>query len=109
MINLKKLIVEAKQVKLHFRNVLPGGIEADEDIQFSVSVYNDRIIYIPKTSKDLDKIDSLNYTNRDSLGDLIAVIINRQFKEIELKYDDTYVGAGFGFVVDLEKILKKIK
>lgn len=108
MINLKALITESKNTKLHFRNVLPGGIEADEDVLFSVNAYNGRITLLPKSNKELDKLDRLGFSNRDSLGDLIAVILNRPLKDVELKYDDSYPGAGFGFIVDLEKLVKKL-
>ena len=63
---------------------------------------------VPKSNKELDKLDRLGYSNRDMLGDLIAVILNRPLKDVELKYDDSYPGAGYGFIVDLEKLVKKL-
>ena len=108
MINLKQLITEGKRIKLNFRNVLPGGIDASVDVEFQVNSYDGRLLILPKTSKDLDKLDTL-LLDREGIAIIIENRINDQFKEIEFKRDNTYQGAGYGFTVDLEKVVKKLK
>ena len=108
MIKLKNLISESKKLKLNFRNVLPGGIDASVDVEFSAIIVDDRFVFLPKTSKDLDKIDTLKLYKED-VAVLIENRINSQFKEVEFKYDKSYQGAGYGFNIDLNKILNKLK
>jgi hypothetical protein len=108
MIKLKQLISEGKKVKYNFRNVLPGGIDASVDVEFSAMVSDNRFIFLPKTSKDLDKIETLNL-DRSSIEILLENRINEKLKGIELVRDKTYQGAGYGFVIDLNKILNKLK
>lgn len=108
MINLKQLIVEGKKVKYEFRNVLPGGIDASVQVEFQVNSYDNKLVVLPKTSKDLDKINTLNLY-REDIGVLLENRINDSFKEVEFNYDKTYQGAGYGFVVNLENLVKKLK
>ena len=108
MIKLKALLTEGKVVKFNFRNVLPGGIDASVDVQFSINTFNDRIIALPKTSKDLDKLDTLNLY-REDIGVLLENDINRKFKEVEFEYDKSYQGAGYGFTINLDKLVRKLK
>ena len=63
MINLKQLLTEDKKVKIKFRKVLPGGKDASRDVEFSVYMWDGpRVIFLPKSSKDLDKLDELDFT-----------------------------------------------
>lgn len=109
MINLKQLLTEDKKVKIKFRKVLPGGKDASRDVEFSVYMWNGpRVIFLPKSSKDLDKLDELDLYKED-IAVLIENRVNSQFKEVEFKYDRRYHGAGYGFTINFEKILNKIK
>jgi tricorn protease-like protein len=108
MIKLKQLISEGKKVKYNFRNVLPGGIDASVDVEFSVMVYDNRFIFLPKTSKDLDKIETLNL-DRSAIEILLENRVNDKLKGIELTRDKTYQGAGYALILDLNQILNKLK
>lgn len=111
MIQLKQLLTEGnKIIKMNFRKVLPGGIDSSRNVEFSVFTWSEpaRFIFLPKTSKDLDKIDELNLRWED-VGVLIENRLNDQFKEVEFKHDRKYHGAGYGFVINYDKILNKIK
>ena len=108
MINLKQLITEGKVIKLPFRKVLPGGIDAGFEALFSVYAHDSRIALIPKSSKELDKLDTLDF-HREDIGVLIKNRLNDQFKEVKFNYDKNYQGAGYGFTIDMHSIIKKLK
>lgn len=92
----------------NFRNVKRGGVDASVDVEFSIHLSDSTFVFIPKSSKELDKIDTLPL-DKVEVGLLMENRINAQFKEIEFKLNKNYSGAGYGFSIDLDKILNRIK
>ena len=108
MINLKNLITEgSKKVTIPFRHVQKGGKEDDQKVDFSVHIHNHVITFLPKTSKDLDKINYLGHT-KDDMSVLIKNHVKRTSK-VELVPDTYYPGAGYGFNINYDKIISQIK
>lgn len=105
MIKLKSLLTEgSKNVKILI-NGNKGDI--DQNVAFSVYESDNVFVFLPKTSKDLDKIDLVNHDNVvDSLLSYLKKHTNLEFKW-DLGYNSR--GAGYGFKMDLDKILKKLK
>ena len=66
------------------------------------------LVCIPKSSKDLDKIDSLGSISKDDitkqLADFASKKTKQKFEPIEYRHKEQYTIA-----LDIEPILKKIK
>ena len=62
------------------------------------------IIFMAKTSKDLDKIQGMG----DTIKTAILEYANKQFREIQFVMDTDYEGAGYAIRIDLEPIIKKL-
>jgi len=101
MINLKELINEGtKNVKLLVRN----RTNTDELVQFSVYTTNDLFIFLPKSSKMLDILEEVDES-------VIAKSIEMYLKKrtnLVFDYNPTYIGAGYGFTLNFDKILTKL-
>ena len=111
MIQLKQLISEgaASKYVVDFRNVLPGGKEADVKVTFSVYTNNDRIIFMPASSKELDKLMALPiYKYSEDVAVIIAGHVNRKNK-LTFNVDTNYPGAGYAIKVDINDVVKGLK
>lgn len=66
------------------------------------------ISFIPKSSKDLDKIDQLGNTSKLDITKQIAKFAEKKTKIKFLPFD-RHEGAGFAILVDIDDIVKKLK
>jgi len=102
MINLKNLITEGnKNVKV----LIKGGKDGDTLVHFSVYTTNDLFVFLPKTSKMLDVLMPYNETD---IGKSIETYLKKH-TNLQFDYNPTYVGAGYGFTLNFDKILSKLK
>ena len=105
MINLKSLIAESsKNIKL-----LIKGKKGDpyQLVSFSVHESDGVFVLLPKSSKELDKLDLLDH---DEVVESLKTHLKRM-TDLEFKWDLNYNnhGAGYGFKLNYEYIIKKIK
>ena len=79
------------------------------DFIVNTTMYTD-LIFIAKTSKDLDVIDELKDTDAGDrpIREGIKQMIEKQLK-IDINHDWNYDGAGYGFNLDMYGIIKKLK
>jgi hypothetical protein len=70
--------------------------------------FGDLIVFLPKTSIDLDVIDGA-YLNTDDAAQDILKHLNKQFKEISFKHVPESPAAGYSFKIDQMKLVNKIK
>lgn len=103
MINLKNLITEGnKNVKVLIR----GGKEAgDTLVHFSVYTTNDLFVFLPKTHKMLDAL--IPYDESDTAKSIETYL--KLHTKLDFDYNPSYVGAGYGFTLNFDKILKQLK
>ena len=102
MINLKQLITEgSKSVKIYFK----VKESSTQNGAFSVFEYDGVFVFLPKTSKDLDKLELVEYNT------LVETLLDYLKKQTSLQFDwdPTYRGAGYGFNLNLNQILNKLK
>lgn len=104
MINLKSLITESsKNVKVLIKGAKG---ESDQSVQFLVSDHDNVFVFMAKTSKDLDKLDLVGLDDtHESLLKYLETKTNIKFK---WDYGYNKNGAGYGFKIDTESILKKL-
>jgi hypothetical protein len=90
------------------KSQLPSGYP--DFLVLSTSAYqNEPIIqFIPKKSKDLDILDTLGTTSRN---DITKQLVSFAEKKTKLKFKPfrNYEGAGYGIILDIEFIVKKLK
>jgi hypothetical protein len=102
-IKLKSLITEdSKNVKILIK--APKG-QKDEYVAFSVHEYDGVFVFLPKKSVELDKLELVEL---DDIVDSMLVYLTKMTK-LDFKWNSSYVGAGYGFSLDLYKILQKFK
>lgn len=65
------------------------------------------IAFIPKTSKDLDKIDSLGNTSKLDICKQLAIFAMKKTKMFFVPFED-YVGAGYAIKLDMTDLVKKL-
>ena len=105
MIKLKNILNENAQI------VFPHPADGTRVAQFSVSKGSTKdtrnlLIFMAKTSKDLDKYIELE--DKQIIENAIIEYANKQFREIKFVIDSNYPGAGFGIAIDLEPIAKTL-
>ena len=99
MINLKSLLTEnTKNVKISIKSV---------SVAFLIFIQGNTFVLLPKTSKDLDKLDLVIH---DDIADTLLKYLEKQTK-LNFKWSNSYnnYGAGYGFDLDLDKIMEKLK
>ncbi len=105
MIKLKSLITESgKNIKILIKG--KKG-EVDQLVTFAVHESDGVFVLLPKTSKELDKLD---LTEHDSSVETMKEYLKKS-TNIEFKWDLQYNsrGAGYGFKINYDKIINKIK
>jgi hypothetical protein len=105
MINLKSLITEStKNIK-----ILVKGKRGDIDqyVSFTVFVQSGVFVLLPKTSKDLDKLDLVNHD--DAVDSMIKYLKKNTKIDFQWSLHYNSVGAGYGFEIDYNKLLNQLK
>ena len=98
MIKLKDILNEA--------NVKVNNTTVKFTVIATPTSLNNMFRFIAASSKDLDILQDFS---SDDIRAAILKYANNQFREIKfipVKYDD---GAGYGFKIDLNTVLKKLK
>jgi len=104
MINLKSLLKEnTKNVKILIRNKVLG----DQNVSFLIFIQGSTFILLPKSSKDLDKLEPM--IHQDIVDGLLTYL--EKHTKLSFKWSISYNthGAGYGFDLDLDKIMEKLK
>ena len=70
--------------------------------------FGDLIVFVPKTSIDLDVIEGA-YLNTDDAAQDILEHLNKQFKEVSFIHVAESPAAGYSFKIDQMKLVNKIK
>ena len=70
--------------------------------------FGDLIVFLPKTSIDLDVIEGA-YLNTDDAAKDILKHLNKQFKEVSFKHVPESPAAGYSFKIEQMKLVNKIK
>jgi len=65
------------------------------------------VVFIPKTSKDLDKIDSLGNTSKLDICKQLAIFAMKKTKMFFMPFED-YEGAGYAIKLDMADLIKKL-
>lgn len=110
MIQLKTLLTEqVTNITVPFKGVKPGGLDGDISVNFTVHIapISGIISFMPKTSKDLDLIKSMGLHD-ESISILLRNHLKRKSKLV-IKIAPDYKGAGYGFRMDFDEVIKKIK
>lgn len=102
MIKLGKVLLEGKS-KLAYRS---------DVVEYITSYNNGKLVLIPKTSKDLDTIEliksKLGSKAEDEFIKLTKIRI-QQKTGIGFTYDTSHNGAGYGFKIDDNFLLKLVE
>ena len=105
----KRIGFSLNNIFIHMKVQFKIGSERVE-VKFLPVPYKDGgISLIAKSSKDLDKLESLIPSGVS--GDVIPKILQGQIEKklgIIVKWDARYQGAGFGFKIDMYKIVDKL-
>jgi hypothetical protein len=97
-----------KKVKMQF----PIGGNHKAVVIFTAIMRDDRLVLIPSTSQDADKVGdllkALDWEGQRS--DFYKFITNNLVNRtgLEFYYDNSYKGAGYGFKLNTDSILKKL-
>lgn len=85
---------------MNFRN--------EGDIEFMTQYDKGTLSLVPKSTKNLDKVDSIIQTLDEK--DFISLVVERLYKKTKLKWqrDTSYRGAGYGFKLDSKELLKQL-
>lgn len=67
------------------------------------------IVFMAKTSKDLDSIDNLGDTSKRDICKQLAIFAMKRMKPLKFVPFDNYEGAGYAIQVDMNFIAKKLK
>jgi len=103
MINLRQLITENTK---HVKILIKGNRgEVDQLVSFMIYVDSGTIVFLPKTSKDLDKLDLID---NEIVGDSLTNYLKKSIK-LDFKWDVSHnaTRAGYGFAFDYDKLLNK--
>jgi|TARA_R110002074_G_scaffold396035_2_gene584948 hypothetical protein len=98
MIKLQNILNEA--------NIKVNNVTANFRVIATPTSLNNMIRFIAASSKDLDILQDIS---KDEIREAILKYANKQFREIKflpVKYDE---GAGYGFKIDLNTVLKRLK
>lgn len=104
MINLKNLITEnTKTIKVLIKSRERG----DQNVSFLVFIQGDVFVFLPKSSKDLDKLEKVDH---DNIVDSILSYLKKHTK-LDFNWSVSYNqhGAGYGFEMDHNKIIGLLK
>lgn len=96
------------QIEEEKLNEVKSDIEVkNEKINFTIQNQLTSIIFVPSTSKDMDKLANSGLTQKG----IYDVLIDYCEKQTKLKFsrDNRYAGAGYGVKVELESLIDKIK
>ncbi len=66
------------------------------------------IVFMAKTSKDLDKIDKLGDTSKRDICKQLAIFAMKKLRPLKFVPFDNYEGAGYAIQVDMNFIAKKL-
>lgn len=104
MIKLKDLITENTKV---IKVLLKSRKQGDQNVSFLTFTQNEVFVFLPKSNKDLDKIDKLE---QDDVVDSILLYLKKHTK-IDFTWSLSYnrSGAGYGFEMDHNKIIGMLK
>lgn len=67
------------------------------------------IVFMAKTSKDLDAIDKLGDTSKKDICKQLAIFAMKKLKPFKFVPYDNYEGAGYAIKVDMDFIVRKLK
>lgn len=101
MIKLKQLLNEptlTESVKMN--------IGSSKGVTFSIYPNENRLVFIPKTSKDLDLIDNSNFND---IEEILVSYCERMLKGFKFSEDLLYAGAGYSVKLDMDSVIKKLK
>lgn len=104
MIKLKELITEnTKTIKVLVKNKNLG----DQNISFLVFIQSEVFVFLPKSSKDLDKI--INVEHENVIDSIISYL--KKHTKLDFEWSTSYnsSGAGYGFEMNHNKILGMLK
>ena len=91
-------------------DIKAGGQKYSVDFRILASQKNTHFTAIPKSSKDLDELQTAiinRGVNDDMIGIIIAKALEKKLKlPIDVEYG--YKGSGYGFIFDLYSIAKKL-
>lgn len=102
MISLKSLLTEGKRVNIPITG---------EKITFTMMIGRDgRVIFLPSSSAELDKIDGMRseWGSSDAINNEIKLYLEKQLK-VPFEHDRDYPGSGYAFTIDLDKLISKLK
>lgn len=99
MIKLKNLLKE-ESIKIDIKNI--------KDVNFGIHSNGITIIFIPKTSKDVDKLDELGFTQYQ-IQDILVEYCKKKLRGFEFDRSISYKGAGFGVDLDMDSLIKKLR
>ena len=98
MIKLKSLLKE-DSVKVNENKL--------KDVEFNVFSKDFTIIFIPKTSKDLDIIDGAGLSDSEVQKSLVE-FCEKKIRGFKFDRSISYRGAGYGIDLDMDSLVKKL-
>lgn len=101
---LTQLSESTKNIKINLTSKSAGSSPVNFLIYSSSNDGN--LVFLAKTSKDLDIIEDLDLST-DEIIDQLVELLTRKTK-VPFIGDYDYNGAGYSAKIDIEKILKKI-
>lgn len=106
---LKDLLKEGKVVLTSTDRNSHSPSEYPEFRVMTPSAGGNTIVFMAKTSKDLDAIDNLGDTSKRDICKQIAIFAMKRMKPLKFVPFDNYEGAGYAIQVDMNFIVKKLK
>ena len=103
ILNEGKVLVQSKDKKSDSPSEYP-----EFKVMIPVSGGN-TIVFMAKTTKDLDKIDNLGDTSKKDICKQLAIFAMKRMKPLKFTPFDNYEGAGYAIQVDMNFIAKKLK
>ncbi len=99
---------EGKQVLLKSEDKNSDLPSAYPEFTIIKNVNDSNIIaFIPSTSKDLDKIDSLGNTSKNDICKQLAIFAMKKTKMKFMPFED-YEGAGYAIKLNMNDLVKKL-
>jgi len=88
--------------------MMMDGYEVTFSLMEVTNSFGDLIVFLPKTSIDLDVIEGA-YLNTDDAAQDILKHLNKQFKEVSFIHVSESPAAGYSFKIDQMRLVNKIK
>ena len=107
MMKLKDLLDEGKIVLTSTDKNSESPSEYPEFKVMAPQQRGNTIVFMAKTSKDLDKIDRLGDTNKRTICKQLAIFAMKKTKLKFIPYDN-YEGAWFAIELDMNYIVRKL-